>query len=181
MKNFIVTTLILMSTIAYSQQSSKVLILKHKHRNTFKYIKPGKKICYWYENNRRVKNKGRISNIKDTVFFVEGKPISPVQLSKISARTTGRTLASIAGGVVIATGTLVSTTGVIIIASARGEDGCDDAFATIVGGVMTVTGAVMIGVGSIPIFIGGKRYDLHHDWDLIIADEVDKKDFRKRL
>ena len=168
-------------SLAAQTQNNKILLLKHKQKTKFKFIKPGKKVSYWYEDNRNIKNKGRITRIQDSLFFIDGKAIIPEDLSKIAAKTTGHTLASFAGGAVVATGTLISGTGIVLILNSKDDNSCEGTISFVVGVLAAASGAAIIAVGSVPLIIGGKRYDLYHDWDLIITEEIGRKKMKQKL
>ncbi|MFH2094157.1 MAG: hypothetical protein ABIJ16_00550, partial [Bacteroidota bacterium] len=60
----------------------------------------------------------------------------------------------------------------IILGEIKG--GCDGAVLVILGVVFVTVGLPSMAIGSIPLFLRGKRFDLEN-WDLMIVDEVPKK------
>lgn len=176
-KNAVISLLFILFTVASFCQSSpeKVIILKNKNNKQFKFIKEGKKIKYWEKLAPNIKLKGRINRIEDSIFYVNGKPVEIENLTAIKSNTTGFVIAKTAGTITVAYGTLVTGAGILLLAM-PGDDGCT----TVIGSMLTVAGVTIVTIGSTPYIIGGRKFKLNKNWEIMIGEKVQKTILRRK-
>ena len=92
---------------------------------------------------------------------------------------------NVSGGLLTASGTLISGLGAYILFSPSQEttDACQaymvELFKIIIGGVIFITGAVAVVVGVVPLLVHNKRYSLEKGWELEVSDVVSKSKKKK--
>ncbi|MEA3496811.1 MAG: hypothetical protein U9R42_12360 [Bacteroidota bacterium] len=172
-------------TEIFAQQNEKVLVIKHKTKDKAKYLKQGKRIIYWkYDDNK--KHKGKLDSLGNNSIFVNDDEITFREISKVSGNTIGMKVVNVSGGLLTASGTLISGLGAYILFSPSKQETTDacqaamvDLIKIMIGGVILITGAVAVVVGVIPLLVHNKRYSLEKDWELEVSDVVPKSKEKK--
>ncbi len=157
-----------------------ILVLEHISKNKFKILKENKKVKYWLKEDPKNKVKGRLDSIADSIFIIGDRAFTGSEIKKIAARTTGMGILHASGGVLLGTGTAISSVGgyLIYYGYVMATDACGGVFAVAFGVTFMVVGVAVVIISAVPLLITNKKYKLDKNW--ILKIEKVPVDWNKR-
>jgi hypothetical protein len=134
-----------------------------------RYFGINKKIQYQLHKDDK-KQKGKLLEIHDDYLLVDNSKINIQDISLIGGRAAGLKVAKIIGGGIAVAGSGLTATGLFFISASSQEDGCGAAVYMFSGILLGTVGVVAVGVGSVPIILSSKKYDLGYDWNIFVVN-----------